>query len=98
MPRRPSLSTDRQLGKTTHPLRLVARAVRNCHPSQSVLEHRPLRGQDSPYPHVGEPGMLGTAVRRRPSSSTDRQLGSTPRPLRLVSPGRWELLCPAVPP
>ena len=40
-------------------------------------------------------GPLRTAAPRRPALSTDHRLSRTPRPPRLVWPGRWELLPPA---
>ena len=61
-------------------------------PPQALLEHQPPTGWDSPSPQAREPGPLGAAIPRSLSLSTKRGLGRTPRPLKLVSPGRWELL------
>ena len=97
-PHRPSLSTDRRLGTTPRPLRMGKPGLWELLSPQALCEHRPPPGQDSPSPLNGESGPLGTATPRRPSLSTDHCLVRHPRPLRLVRPGRWELLSPAGPP
>ena len=92
------MSTERRLGKTPLPPRLVSPGrFGNRRPLQALHEHRPLPGHDSLSPQAGEPGPLGTAIPYRPSMSTDHRQGRCPRPQRLVSPGHWELPPPTGP-
>ena len=99
IPYKPSMSTDRDLGRTPRPPRLVSPGrFGKCRPLRAVHEHRPPPGQDPPSSRAGEPGPLGTAATRTSFMSTDQRLGRTPCPSpRPVNPSRWKLPYPTGP-
>ena len=75
-----------------------ARAAVDHRPVTAPLKNRLPPGQDTLSPKADVRGRLGATTPRKPSLSIDHRPGRTPFPLRLVCPGRWELLPPAGPP
>ena len=78
VPCRPSMSTDRLVGRCPRPTSLWARAVVKYRAVQALDEHRPPLGQDSSSPPTHGSDPLGTTVPNRPCIGIDRRLGRAP--------------------